>query len=804
MPLWQRETADENKVAEASTPVMSALQRELKVSASTFVPRSLRMKDCRASDSDEAEDSKSSGRTNWKVSSSEFVPRSLRVEEEFAHSHATAHVEASCASDKSQTKVESSEPEESKEVGKICSDGKPKPTWGKPTWGSVEPAAPSDVDADSFPVLGAKAKICKTPSGIIITAKKRAVSTSTLNTTEGSASSADSGEEVLSSASETSISRSASPVPTSSLLTSLQEKAQPISVCSLLRWRHCTSSRDAKLPFAAEPAPGTPEAAIAAAVADMAGEESSPAPPLHESATASLPCESEPTMSWRQKERAFTAPVAEEKAWRNVDVVKKLEVTEGSWVSRQRARRNTMTGDSTTKNDEEIVRTMKSLLNKLTIERFDAISQQLLQCGVHTSVHLQLMIDEIFQKATTQHHFIDMYADLCSFLNDNGVINDPKVKFKKVLLTCCQASFEKHLSPPAGLDDLNNDDRTVAENLYKTRMLGNIRFVGALLVRKMLATKVLFAIMEELLQDPTSEALESLAALLMVVGPGVDYPDWPHLTTFNAVFKQVEKFSKKESVPKRVRCLLKDVMELRKAGWNDKRPKKIEGPLKLDQVALKAASENGCESPSNKVSDGEWEVMSGSRVRKTSSPCSSPKAVDEDVAAKSKLAFMKCSEKLRKLEVSRMESKQESPKEPKASVKFDKEACRAEISATLAELRVSHDVPDAIVRIGNIGIPASRQGSELNKILTSLAEEGSHQVRKVGLGVIVGLFVEKHWKPESAKQGIRKFVEETCEDLKCDVPALAKIACEEMHPAFEALVEINALDSKLHDCFTSI
>merc|ERR1740130_322045 len=103
---------------------------------------------------------------------------------------------------------------------------------------------------------------------------------------------------------------------------------------------------------------------------------------------------------------------------------------------------------------------------------------------------------------------------------------------------------------------------------------------------------------------------------------------------------------------------------------------------------------------------------------------------------------------------------------------FDKEACRAEISATLAELRVSHDVPDATARIANIAVPASHQASELNNILACLVEEGSQDVRKVGFRLVVGLFREKHWKPEYATEGMSMFVEVTCADLKMDVPTL--------------------------------
>ena len=60
---------------------------------------------------------------------------------------------------------------------------------------------------------------------------------------------------------------------------------------------------------------------------------------------------------------------------------------------------------------------MKVVLNKLTIAKFDALYNQLVSCGIHIEGHIHLLIEEILEKARTQHHFIDMYSDLCAKLN---------------------------------------------------------------------------------------------------------------------------------------------------------------------------------------------------------------------------------------------------------------------------------------------------------------------------------------------------------------------------------------------------
>lgn len=302
----------------------------------------------------------------------------------------------------------------------------------------------------------------------------------------------------------------------------------------------------------------------------------------------------------RQDRQADFVPLSDE-----IDV--SLEVSENSWVAKQRSRRNTCLSDDG-REDEEVVRSMKAILNKLTIERFEQLYQQLLQCGIHTIKHVELLIEELFEKATTQHHFIDMYSDLCAKLHTH--FSDEKneeiaTNFRKVLLRACQHSFEKNLNPPENLGSLPADERVLVEVKYKTKMLGNIKFVGALLTRKMLAGKVFLALADELLANPTPEALETIAALLTSVGSTFDTPSWPFHVALDAVFCQVKDLSQQNSTPRRVRCLLADVLDLRAAGWKCSRPKPIDSPTTLAEVAQKKAQEEGLSTIAFLIQDAQ-------------------------------------------------------------------------------------------------------------------------------------------------------------------------------------------------------
>jgi hypothetical protein len=371
------------------------------------------------------------------------------------------------------------------------------------------------------------------------------------------------------------------------------------------------------------------------------------------------------------------------------------------------------------------------------------------------------------------------------------------MNFKKILLNCCQASFEKHLKPPGSLAAMEKEERATAERMYKMRMIGNIRFVGALLVRKMLASKVALAIMEELLQDPTLEALESLAALLTAIGASFDHPDWAYRTTLNAIFKQVEKLAKKSSTESRVRCLFKDVLDLRNSGWKDMKPKKIEGPKKLEEVAMEDGV--GCGSKKAATVDG-WAVVSGPRLAKPTTPSAKPdlgagKLASANIQAKA--AEKSCKGVGSGKAMLDFLKNREEPK-PKDAAPFDRDACRSEVSMTLAELRVSHDVAEAVLRIGAIAVPVSQQPAELSDVLAKIVEEGSQDARKIELKLVAALFVERHWTKESAGKGVRTFLEDMCPDLKCDVPNLAQILREEVHPALQPLVVAGFLQAEQH------
>ena len=74
----------------------------------------------------------------------------------------------------------------------------------------------------------------------------------------------------------------------------------------------------------------------------------------------------------------------------------------------------------------------------------------------------------MFGKATTQHHYIQMYTKLCvnmhQWLTENPIAGLSAEKgFKRILLNQCQESFEQYLTPPEGLEKLEGEEKFEAQ-----------------------------------------------------------------------------------------------------------------------------------------------------------------------------------------------------------------------------------------------------------------------------------------------------------------------------------------------------
>lgn len=219
----------------------------------------------------------------------------------------------------------------------------------------------------------------------------------------------------------------------------------------------------------------------------------------------------------------------------------------------------------------DITRMTRALLNKLTEERFESLCSQVLALPLSTPEQLALLVKEIFHKATTQNGFRALYTELCMRLDVHLTAQPGEIggkAFRKALVNECQATFERNLQPPEPslFVNLNSDESFEMAMKLKTAILGNLRFIGDLLVRQLLSAKLLPPIVHTLLNGGEAE-LESLLALLEVIAPEFEGKPSLYQAPVNDAFSVLRQKVVQKSTCQRVRCRIQNLLDARARGW---------------------------------------------------------------------------------------------------------------------------------------------------------------------------------------------------------------------------------------------
>lgn len=254
-------------------------------------------------------------------------------------------------------------------------------------------------------------------------------------------------------------------------------------------------------------------------------------------------------------------------------------------------------------------RKVKSLLNKLTMENFESISDQIIDWANRSEQEkdgstLIQVIKLVFDKAKDEAAFSEMYARLCRKMmesvspniqddttrNPEGQPITGGLLFRRYLLNRCQEDFERGWSAKeaaAALIASRTNADVVAETtsstngevaLYsdeyyaaakaKRQGLGLIRFIGELFKLQMLTTRIMHECIIKLLSDvanPEEEEIESLCQLLATVGQILDTPDGKnHMDIY---FAQIIEMIEANNINPRMKFMLQDSIELRQRGW---------------------------------------------------------------------------------------------------------------------------------------------------------------------------------------------------------------------------------------------
>lgn len=231
-----------------------------------------------------------------------------------------------------------------------------------------------------------------------------------------------------------------------------------------------------------------------------------------------------------------------------LDQVVPLEKSENRWVAKA-----TSDNPEELKTEDDLVpqdivtRKVKSLLNKLTLEKFDSISDQIVKYALQSEkeddgTSLRNVVNLIFDKAVDEAAFAAMWARLSrkllvvvtessslkdvNCLDKEGNLQSPMLVFRTYLLNRCQREFLEGWNQDMPELDTNNTEVMMSDEYYaaakkKRRGLGLVVYIGEMYKLNILSSKIMRQCIHRLVSDPMevedAEA-ETLCKFLTTVG----------------------------------------------------------------------------------------------------------------------------------------------------------------------------------------------------------------------------------------------------------------------------------------------
>ncbi|KAI3930249.1 hypothetical protein MKW92_035768 [Papaver armeniacum] len=229
--------------------------------------------------------------------------------------------------------------------------------------------------------------------------------------------------------------------------------------------------------------------------------------------------------------------------------------------------------------EERVLRKVRSILNKLTVEKYYILRTQLIDSGITTPSILQGVTSLIFSKAVMEPTFCPLYAFLCSELSvylPSFPSNEPQGKqitFMRILLDICQATYES-ANMKAGetrqqiMTGASNHD---LEYIYKERRrnLGNIRFICELSKQRRAVLTIVRLILKHLVEQVDVEVnVEAVCLLLNTVGKELDESSSESCVMNDVYFDRLkDMLITHPQLETRLKFMICDILDLRANNW---------------------------------------------------------------------------------------------------------------------------------------------------------------------------------------------------------------------------------------------
>lgn len=293
--------------------------------------------------------------------------------------------------------------------------------------------------------------------------------------------------------------------------------------------------------------------------------------------------------------------------------VKPLVPSANRWVPRSRTKTEevkTAPDGSIILETEDIERKVKSALNKLTLEMFEPITEDLLNIAKQSrweedAKTIKQVISLTFAKACDEPYWSSVYAQFCAKMlkeipeevkdiNTLTKTGEPAAGgdlARRLLLATCQVEYEKGWVDklPTNPDGSPLEPEMMSDEYYamaaaKRRGLGLVKFIGNLYILNMLNDQVILHCLRDQSKnvvDPSEDSLENLAQLIKTVGPRFETSD-RNKAALNMIYDNIQQILDNCKLSSRIKFMLMDLQDLRKTNW--KAMKQESGPKTIKEI----------------------------------------------------------------------------------------------------------------------------------------------------------------------------------------------------------------------------
>jgi hypothetical protein len=244
---------------------------------------------------------------------------------------------------------------------------------------------------------------------------------------------------------------------------------------------------------------------------------------------------------------------------------------------------------------EVIIRKATLILNQLSENNFDRLSNDFMAVGIDKHELMGRVVDMLVLKAQTEENFCGMYANLAKKLSTTwstalgsttagseeagATLPDLGQTFRNRLLERAKEEFDidrtATIAAIRNNTDIPVEDREEKEIKQKKKYSGMMRFVGELYAVDLIKSRTIEECIDILFKTRVEEDLVCLNKLVQTVGPKYDVKRSNKLH-LDKLFADMEEVIAAHT-SSRIRFLMKDLRLLRQEGWQQrgKEPEKL-------------------------------------------------------------------------------------------------------------------------------------------------------------------------------------------------------------------------------------